>query len=115
MALPSVEPQHPLEAARKLLKKGIAVPYCLPLPTEDTNWKVSFQKPDDITLVGSWPNKVSVKAKDGLKYGVDVAVQMPDVRIRHGSKASSDSPVVSLPRKGLPECQVLPEKGVLSR
>ncbi|KAF6752889.1 pre-rRNA processing protein Utp22 [Ephemerocybe angulata] len=66
MQLPAVEPQHPLEAARKLLKKGVAVPYCLPLPTEDTNWKVSFEKPEDITLVGSWPNKVSVKAKDGL-------------------------------------------------
>lgn len=78
MQLPAVEPQHPLEAARKLLKKGVAVPYCLPLPIEDTNWKVSFEKPEDITLVGSWPNKVSVKAKDGLKYGVDVAVQMPD-------------------------------------
>jgi U3 small nucleolar RNA-associated protein 22 len=79
MQLPSIETQHPLEAARKLQKKGVAVAYCAPLPTEDTNWKVAFEKPDDITLVGSWPNKVSVKAKDGLKYGVDVAVQMPDV------------------------------------
>jgi len=81
MNLPAAEPQHPLEAARKLLKKGVAVPYCTPLPTEDTNWKVAFEKPDDITLVGSWPNKTSVKAKDGHKYGVDVAVQMPDVRL----------------------------------
>jgi hypothetical protein len=81
MGLPSIEPQHPLEASRKLLSKNVAVPYCSPLPTEDTNWKVAFEAPDDITLVGSWPNKISVKPKDGQTYGVDVAVQMPDVRV----------------------------------
>ncbi|KAF8623754.1 hypothetical protein AX15_006197 [Amanita polypyramis BW_CC] len=78
LELPSVLPQHPLEAARSLLKKGIAVPYSLPLPTEETNWKVSFEKPSDIVLVGSWANKVSVKAKDGKKFGVDLAIEIPD-------------------------------------
>ncbi|KAJ7352492.1 Nrap protein [Mycena albidolilacea] len=77
MALPSVAPQHPLEAARKLIKKGVSVPYCLPQPLEDTNWKVTFEKPSDITMVGSWPNKISVKGKDGSKFGVDLAVEMP--------------------------------------
>ena len=81
MGIPSVSPQHPLEAARKLLKKGVAVPYSLPLPTEDTNWKVAFDSPSDITLAGSWANKVSVKLKDGLKFGVDLAVEMPNVSI----------------------------------
>jgi U3 small nucleolar RNA-associated protein 22 len=80
MSLPSIAPQHPLAAAR-LLKKGIAVPYSIPLPTEDTNWKVSFEKPTDVTLVGSWANKVSVKGKDGGKFGVDLAVEMPEVTI----------------------------------
>lgn len=80
MALSPAPPQHPLEAARSLLKKGIAVPYSLPLPTEDTNWKVSFEKPTDITLVGSWANKISVKAQDGGRFGVDLAVEMPTVR-----------------------------------
>ncbi|PPQ69344.1 hypothetical protein CVT24_001638 [Panaeolus cyanescens] len=73
-----VNPSHPLEAARKLLKKGVAVPYSLPLPTEDTNWKVSFAPPTEIALVGSWANKVSVKAKDGHPFGVDLAVEMPN-------------------------------------
>lgn len=81
MALPSVAPQHPLEAARKLIKKGVSVPYCLPQPLEDTNWKVTFEKPSDITMVGSWPNKISVKGKDGSKFGVDLAVEMPAVRL----------------------------------
>ncbi|KAK2462771.1 hypothetical protein APHAL10511_005162 [Amanita phalloides] len=77
LALPSVPPQHPLEAARGLLKHGVAVPYSLPLPTEETNWKVAFEKPVDIVLVGSWASGVSVKAKDGNKFGVDVALEMP--------------------------------------
>ncbi|PPQ69881.1 hypothetical protein CVT25_005586 [Psilocybe cyanescens] len=76
--IPSVSPAHPLEAARKLLKKGVAVPYALPLPTEDTNWKVAFEPPTDITLVGSWANKVSVKPKDGQRFGVDLALEMPN-------------------------------------
>jgi len=80
LALPPVAPQHPLEAARCLLKEGISVPYALPLPSEDTNWKVAFEKPRDITLVGSWGNKASVKGKDGSKFGVDLAVEMPEVR-----------------------------------
>ena len=79
LKLPSIPPQHPLEAARDLLREGVAVPYSLPLPTEETNWKVAFEKPAEIVLVGSWANKVSVKAKDGKKFGVDVAVEMPDV------------------------------------
>lgn len=79
MEIPSIPQQHPLEAARKMLKKGVAVPYTLPLPTEETNWKVSYESPSDILLVGSWANKISVKPKDGLRYGVDLAVEMPDV------------------------------------
>ncbi|KAF9531369.1 Nrap protein [Crepidotus variabilis] len=69
---------HPLEGSRRLQKKGIAVPYPLPLPSEETNWKVAFEPPTDITLVGSWGNKICIKPKDGLKFGVDVAVEMPD-------------------------------------
>ena len=81
MAIPSTTPRHPLEAARKLLKQGVAVPYSLPLPTEETNWKVAFDPPSDIILVGSWANKVSVKPKDDQKLGVDLAIEMPDVRL----------------------------------
>ncbi|KAF9462511.1 Nrap protein [Collybia nuda] len=76
--LPSVPPQHPLEGARRLLKKNVSVPYSVPLPSEDTNWKVGFEKPSDIAVIGSWGNKISVKAKDGIRFGVDIAVEMPD-------------------------------------
>ncbi|KAJ7052431.1 Nrap protein-domain-containing protein [Mycena amicta] len=76
-SLSAVAPQHPLEAANNLLKKGIAVPYGLPRPTKDTNWKVAFEKPTVITVVGSWANKISVKGKDATKFGVDLSVEMP--------------------------------------
>jgi U3 small nucleolar RNA-associated protein 22 len=79
MNLPSISPQHPLDGSRRLLKKNVSVPYSLPLPTEDTKWKVAFEKPSDITLVGSWANKVSVKAKDHIPFGADLAVEMPSV------------------------------------
>lgn len=78
-SLSPIEADHPLAASRSLLKKGIAVPFPMPTPTEDTNWKVSFQKPDDITVVGSWISKLAVKAQDKRPYRVDLAVEMPSV------------------------------------
>jgi len=78
--LSPVQPAHPLEAARKLLKKGVAVPYCNPLPTEETNWKMGFEPPQEIVLVGSWANKAAVKKKDDRGFGIDLAVEMPNVR-----------------------------------
>ena len=78
-SLSPIEADHPLAASRSLLKKGIAVPFPSPAPTEDTNWKVSFQKPDDITVVGSWISKLAVKAQDKRPYRVDLAVEMPSV------------------------------------
>ncbi|KAF7308582.1 Mannose-6-phosphate isomerase [Mycena chlorophos] len=76
-SLSPVAPQHPLDAARKLIKKGVAVPYAMPQPTQETNWKVAFEKPSDILVVGSWANKICVKGKDQVKFGVDLAVEMP--------------------------------------
>ena len=59
--------------------QSIAVPYPLPLPTEDTNWKVAFERPAEVVLVGSWANKTIVKAQDGEPWTVDVAIEMPSV------------------------------------
>jgi len=73
-SLPSIEPQHPLDASRKCRETGVEIPFPLPLPVEETKWKVAFEPPSDITLVGSW-----VKAKDEKRYGVDITVEMPSV------------------------------------
>jgi hypothetical protein len=79
MSLPEVAPQHPLTASHSLLQKGVSVPYPSPSPSEDSNWKVSFQKPQSISLVGAWITKLLVKKKDDLPYVIDLAVEMPDV------------------------------------
>ena len=77
--LPPIDAQHPLSASRALAKQGVAVPYPNPAPSEDTNWKVAFDKPQDVSLVGNWITRLAVKRKDNLPYGIDVAVEMPDV------------------------------------
>ncbi|KAH7909413.1 Nrap protein [Hygrophoropsis aurantiaca] len=78
MSLPSVDPQNPIIASQTLLKQGIVVAYALPLPTRESKWKVGFEKPSDITVVGSWANQISVKRKYGIQFRVDLAVEMPD-------------------------------------
>jgi hypothetical protein len=55
----------------------VFVPYSSPTPTEDANWKVSFEKPSNIAIVGSWINNVAVKSLDGEPWVVDLAVEMP--------------------------------------
>jgi U3 small nucleolar RNA-associated protein 22 len=99
--LPSIKPLHPLAASRALsegiflsrtekrsLRNGhitplqtITVPYPLPVPTEDANWKVAFEKPANIAIVGSWINNISVKRTDDEPWVIDVAVEMPPARI----------------------------------
>ena len=103
-SLSSVEPQHPLTAARALSDsslplfssgrekrsrrdgtatslKTIAVPYPQPAPTEDANWKVAFDKPVNISIVGAWINNVAVKRTDEEPWVIDVAVEMSSARL----------------------------------
>jgi U3 small nucleolar RNA-associated protein 22 len=103
-SLPSIEPQHPLVAAKALSEdslasfssereklvrwdetatspKTIAVPYPLPVPTEDANWKVAFEKPANISIVGSWINNVAVRRTDEEPWVIDMAVEMPSARL----------------------------------
>jgi len=112
--LSPVQPTHPLEAARKLLKKGVAVPYCNPLPTEETNWKVGFEPPQEIVLVGSWANKVAVKKKDDRGFGIDLAVEMPNVRFYYDVfQSQAEFSLESFPRKRLSQCEILPKASIL--
>ncbi|KZV76888.1 Nrap protein [Peniophora sp. CONT] len=75
---PSFEPETPLSAARKLLKKKhVATPWAFPSPAADANWKVSFDAPSEVTLVGSYALQTSVKPPDGLPWTLDLAVSMP--------------------------------------
>ncbi|KAG8737938.1 hypothetical protein FRC10_007518 [Ceratobasidium sp. 414] len=60
-----------------VVKKRIAVPYPAPLPSEESQWTVSFERPSNIQLVGSWANGVAVRGNDGGGFSVDLAVEMP--------------------------------------
>lgn len=77
MSLPPSPPVHPLEASRVL--HSVRVPYSSPYPTERSGWKLSFEKPTEITIIGSWQNNLSVKGNDGVNWTVDLALEMPDV------------------------------------
>jgi hypothetical protein len=59
----------------------MAVPYPQPPPTEDANWKVAFEKPVNISIVGGWINNVAVKRADEEPWVIDVAVEMPSARL----------------------------------
>ena len=92
----------------------MAIPYATPLPTEETNWKVAFNPPANITVVGSWANKLSVKPKDGDLYTVDLAVQMPNVSAQASAIFCRFNAFAgAIPREGLSEWQVLPQAGIL--
>ena len=113
-SIPGVPPQHPLVASRSLLKAGVAVPYVTPLPTEETNWKVAFQPPASITVVGSWANKLSVKPKDGERDIVDLAVQMPNVGVLIlAGFCQFNTNTGLIPRERLSEREVLSQAGIL--
>ncbi|KAG8936688.1 hypothetical protein FRC02_000146 [Tulasnella sp. 418] len=78
LSLPMVEPQYPYQAARHLEEIGIAVPFPVPRPMDGAKWRVAFEKPADIKVVGSWGSKVSIKQPDGRGFGVDLCLEMPD-------------------------------------
>ncbi|KAK0529877.1 U3 snoRNP protein [Tilletia horrida] len=78
-ALKPITPQ-PLPAALKALSKAyprtkVNVPFTDPQPKLDAPHHFGFEKPTNMTLVGSWPIRTAVKRGDG--FDVDVAVTMP--------------------------------------
>jgi U3 small nucleolar RNA-associated protein 22 len=71
---------NPLAAAKVLAKQGVAVPFAFPLPSRDAKWKVAFEPPSEMSVVGSWGNGIAVKKQSGSLFGVDLSVEMPEVR-----------------------------------
>lgn len=117
LSLPSLPPQNPLTAAQALAKQGVAVPFALPLPSRDGRWKVAFEPPTEITVVGSWGNGIAVKKKNGSRFGIDLSVEMPGVR--HLPICSPFRSIFcvtgSFPRERLPRWAVLPQEVILPR
>lgn len=87
----SVSARQPLQASRELLKHGISIPYALPLPTEDSNWTVAYEKPGNVLVAGSWATKSGVKSRDNdIRWTVDLALEMPAVSSYSTSRRKGD-------------------------
>lgn len=64
------------EATTKFEKKHkITIPYPEPRPAKDAPYKLSFEKPAQFNVVGSYVAKTMVKSQSQI--GVDMVVQMP--------------------------------------
>ncbi|KAH7157184.1 Nrap protein [Dactylonectria macrodidyma] len=72
----SHDPVPITEATTKFEKKHrIVIPYPEPKPAKDAPYKLSFEKPAQYNVVGSYVAKSMVKTQD--QFGVDMVVQMP--------------------------------------
>lgn len=67
----------PAFAAEKALRSehGIVVPYPAPRPGKDTKYSVSYAKPTNINVVGSFALRTGIRTSE--PYTVDLAVTMP--------------------------------------
>lgn len=65
-----------LNAIRKLYPTSkVTIPYCEPVPKGDEKYKLAFERPSGLQLVGSWPLQIAAERPQGLD--VDLAVVMP--------------------------------------
>ncbi|KJZ72411.1 hypothetical protein HIM_08214 [Hirsutella minnesotensis 3608] len=75
----AIEPHEPLpisDATKKLEKKhSIVIPYPDPKPSKDAPYKVSYAKPSQCNVVGSYVSKTMTKTQPAL--AIDMVVQMP--------------------------------------
>ncbi|KPM35761.1 U3 small nucleolar RNA-associated protein 22 [Neonectria ditissima] len=77
--LSSVSAHDPMpitEATAKFEKKHrIVIPYPEPKPAKDAPYKLSFEKPAQYNVVGSYVARTMVKTQ--AQFGVDMVIQMP--------------------------------------
>ncbi|KAM4057952.1 nrap protein PAP/OAS1-like domain 5 [Hirsutella rhossiliensis] len=77
--LDAIEPHEPVpigEATAKFEKKhAVVVPYPDPKPANDAPYKVSYARPSQCNVVGSYVSRTMVKSQPAL--AVDMVVQMP--------------------------------------
>lgn len=75
-AIPARDPA-PFHDATKAMRKTnkITVPHPQPAPPADTHYKLAYDAPSDINVVGSYPLKTMTKGEDF--FSVDMVVTMP--------------------------------------
>lgn len=69
-----------MQAFKKLQKNGVSLLLTKPEPTKATNWKVAFEPPSAIQLVGGWPLQLTVLNRSRW-LTVDLALEMPYVSL----------------------------------
>ncbi|KAJ9477861.1 U3 small nucleolar RNA-associated protein 22 [Pseudozyma hubeiensis] len=78
-ALSPIEPLPVGEAMKSFQKRTsgskVRIPFPDPAPKTDANYKLGFEKPSEMHLVGSWPLKSTAKRPEGVD--VDIAAVMP--------------------------------------
>jgi len=68
-----------LEAERKLQTiSGTSVPFPEPRPGKEAKYLLTYAKPENINIVGSYARKTTMRSGDGIQ--IDLAVTMPSVR-----------------------------------
>lgn len=73
-----LHPKGPLtvdEAERYLLRNKIAIPFPESRPPKDARYKLAYEKPAFVNVVGSFPLKTGSRSRNVLE--VDMVVQMP--------------------------------------
>ena len=74
--LPDRAPKPALVAEKELRStQGIVVPYLAPRPGKDTKYTVSYTKPANVNVVGSFALRTGIRTPES--YTVDLAVTMP--------------------------------------
>ncbi|RAQ44003.1 pre-rRNA processing protein Utp22 [Aspergillus flavus] len=74
--IPERPPKPAVEAEKEFRSThGILVPYPEPRPGKDTKYTVSYSKPTNVNVVGSFVLRTGVRASE--PYTVDLAVTMP--------------------------------------
>ena len=103
-----------MEAERSLIKSNkVAIPFPHPRPTKDAQYKLVYSKPKSINVIGGYPLKVATRT--GEELVMDLLVTMPEVKLYILILTRRLTFVDSLPRKGLSQLQILPQKSVLYR
>jgi U3 small nucleolar RNA-associated protein 22 len=76
-AIPNRDALPLLQAERDMIKKSkVAIPFPEPRPAHDAKYKLAYEKPQNINVVGSFPLKLSLRDRQA-PVSIDMLVTMP--------------------------------------
>jgi U3 small nucleolar RNA-associated protein 22 len=76
-AIPNRDALPLLQAERDMIKKSkVAIPFPEPRPAHDAQYKLAYEKPQNVNVVGSFPLKLSLRDRQ-VPLSIDMLVTMP--------------------------------------